>query len=65
MPQEDQNTALIFGLPLSRQPFSGFGVLTVAAAENEQSDDNDPDDVVIVKNIAKAAVHKMILLNLI
>jgi hypothetical protein len=40
--------------------------LAVAAAEeNEESDDNEPDNVVIVKNIAKAAVHKNILLILI
>jgi hypothetical protein len=31
---------------------------TVAAAgENEESDDDYPDDVVIVEDIAKAAVH--------
>ena len=40
-------------------------LLAVAAAgKNEESDYNDPDNVAVVKKIAKAVVHKYFLLKI-
>ena len=46
---------------------SPFAVLlaVAAAGKNEESDYNDPNDVAVIKKVAKAVVHKYFLLEIV
>ena len=46
-----------------RQPFC-CALAVAAAGKNEESDYNDPDDVAIIKKVAKAVVHIYFLLEI-